>query len=343
MIGMLASGLIVFLSSFLTTFILIPALIPRLKKRGLVGIDMNKLSKPKVAELGGIALVVGFCFSTMLAIFLHTYFGAIKLNLTILLAAFSTILIVAFIGLVDDIIGWKEGIRQWQHALFPLFAALPLMAVKIDNPAMHIPFLGSLPETIVLPFFGSITFGVFYSLVLVPIGITGASNATNMLAGLNGLEAGLISLILSTLAAASLFANATEAFIIALALLGSFLAFLRYNWFPAKIFGGDTLTLMGGAGIASIVIIADMEKLGIFLMLLYFIELVLKARTRFKAESFGLPQKDGTLRAPKTIGSLTHVVMRLGRFNEKQVVVILLLMQLFVCITGFSIFSLSSV
>ncbi|RLG69392.1 MAG: hypothetical protein DRO07_02410 [Candidatus Iainarchaeum archaeon] len=337
---MLIISALVFLSSFFLTFASLPFLITRLRKRGLFGIDMNKYSKPKVPELGGISLVLGFSSGVMLAIFLHTYLHLIKLDLTVLLAAFSTIILIAFIGLVDDLIGWKQGIKQWQHALLPLFAALPLMAVKIDNPAIHIPFIGPLPETVFLPVFGSISFGIIYSLILVPIGITGASNATNMLAGLNGLEAGLISLILATLTAASFITNEMEAFIVALALLGAFIAFLRFNWYPARIFGGDTLTLMGGAGIASIVIIGDMEKLGVFLMLLYFIELLLKARTRFKAESFGIPQKDGTLKAPKQIGSLTHVVMRLGRFTEKQVVSILLAMQAIVCVIGFSMFLL---
>jgi hypothetical protein len=42
------------------TFVIIPWLIPRLKARGVVGIDLNKPSKPEVAEMGGIAVVVGF-------------------------------------------------------------------------------------------------------------------------------------------------------------------------------------------------------------------------------------------------------------------------------------------
>jgi len=332
---------VVFLSSFFLTFVSIPLLIPRLKRRGLLGLDMNKYSKPRVPELGGISLLFGFSFSIMLAIFIHTYLHLLQLDLTVMLAAFSTIIIIAFIGLIDDLIGWKQGIKQWQHALLPLFAALPLMAIKINNPPTRIPLLGPMPSTITFPIIGTVSFGVLYSLVFIPIGITGASNAANMLAGLNGLEAGLISLILATLAYAAFLVGAVDAFIVALALLGSFLAFLYYNRYPAKIFGGDTLTLMGGAGIASVAILGDMEKLGVFLMLLYFIELLLKARTHFKAESFGIPQKNGVLQAPEQIGSLTHVVMRAGRFTEKQVVSILLAAQSLICITGVFLFLLS--
>lgn len=335
------AGLIIFAISFIVTFSIVPLLIPRLRARGLVGIDMNKIEKPKVPELGGIFIVMGFSAGVMASIFMHTYLNMLQLNLTMLLAAFATILIIAFIGLIDDLIGWKIGLKQWQHALLPIFAALPLMAIEINNAPMHIPLLGQMPSIVFLPFFGGVTFGLIYSLILVPIGITGASNAANMLAGLNGLEAGLISLILATMLSVSFITGKYEAFVIALALLGSFLAFLRYNWFPARVFGGDTLTLMGGAGIASVAIIGDMEKLGVFLMGLYFIELILKARTRFRAESFGIPQKDGTLKAPEQIGSLTHVVMRCGRFTERQVVLILLSAQMLICIAGFCMFLFS--
>lgn len=335
---MLLAFLAVFFVSFLSTFFLVSKLIPRIKKRGLTGKDMNKLKKPEIAELGGIAITAGFSLSIMLALFIHSYSDVFSLNLSVLLAAFSTVLLIAFIGLVDDLLGWKHGIKQWQHALMPLFAALPLMAINIGSSPFWLPFIGFLPARIAIPFIGSVSFGVFYSLVLVPLGITGASNAANMLAGLNGLEAGLLALITGTLAIASFLTGKIEALILALALTGSFLAFLKFNWFPAKIFGGDSLTLMGGAGIASIAIIGNLQRLGVFLILLYFFELALKARSRFKAESFGMPQKNGILKAPKQIGSLTHLVMRFGQFTEKQVVLILLGLQAIVCLIGFSLF-----
>jgi len=55
---------------------------------------------------------------------------------------------------------------------------LPLVAIKVGKSFLK------------LPIFGHIEVGLFYPLLLVPLGVTGAANAVNMLAGFNGLEAG---------------------------------------------------------------------------------------------------------------------------------------------------------
>jgi UDP-N-acetylglucosamine--dolichyl-phosphate N-acetylglucosaminephosphotransferase len=295
-----------------------------MKRRGLVGKDMNKLDKPDVPELGGIGVWAGLNAGIISAIFTSTYLGLIEINLTVLLAGYSTVLIIAFIGIIDDLIGWKKGLRQWQHALTPLLAALPLMAIKISNPPIRIPLFGFVPADYLIPGIGLVSFGLIYSLIFVPIGITGASNATNMLAGMNGLEAGLGAIIAATLSVVLLAQGKIEPLILSVALLFSLIAFLIYNKYPAKVFGGDSLTLMIGATIAAIVILGDLEKVGIMLMALFFIELVFKAKHKFQSENYGIPQKDGTLKADPRGGSLTQWVMRRGRFTEKQVTGIIL-------------------
>jgi UDP-N-acetylmuramyl pentapeptide phosphotransferase/UDP-N-acetylglucosamine-1-phosphate transferase len=98
---------------------------------------------------------------------------------------------------------------------------------------------------------------------------------------------------------------------------------------------------MMGATIAAACIIGNMEKVGIMLFALYFVELILKARTKMQAESFGIIQPDGSLKAPEKIGSLTHVVMRMGHFNEKQVVSIILGMQFIIVLFTLFVFWLN--
>ena len=44
--------LVAFITSFLVTFLVIPWLIPRLESRNIVGTDMNKITKPKIPEIG---------------------------------------------------------------------------------------------------------------------------------------------------------------------------------------------------------------------------------------------------------------------------------------------------
>lgn len=323
---LLLSLSLIFFTSFFLTYFVIPVMIRKLSKRGITGKDMNKLDKPDVAEMGGISLMLGISLGIITATFISTYLGILNLDLKILFASFLTIFFVGFIGVIDDLIGWRKGIRQWQHALFPLFAALPLMAVNAGT------------ESFKLPFFGDVSIGILYSLVLVPIAITGASNAFNMLAGFNGLEAGLGILIVSTLSMISFMTGKTEALIIGVAVIAALFAFLRYNWFPAKVFGGDSLTLMIGASIATISIIGNMEKVGVAIIALHWIELVFKAKHKFQSQSFGIPQKDGTLKPDPAGGSFTHFVMRLGKFNEQGIVLTFLGMQAIICGIVFAMF-----
>ncbi len=333
----IATLLLCFFFAFVVTNKFLPFLIVRMKKRHITGTDMNKFNKPKIPEMGGICVWLGFSAGIITSIFLFSYLEWIQINLTFLLAGFSTIVMIGFLGVIDDLIGWRKGIKQWQHALIPVFAALPLMAIEISNPPISIPFFGFIPAEIVIPFIGVVSFGVIYSLIFVPIGITGASNATNMLAGLNGLEAGLGAIILTTMLAVALTQGQIESAIVSIAMLGALIAFLRFNWNPAKVFGGDSLTLMIGASIATAAILGDMEKIGILLLSIYFVELVLKARYRMQKQGFGIPTKSGILKAPNYTASVTHVVMRMGRFTEKKVVGVILLTQAILSIIIFSV------
>jgi len=106
-----------------------------------------------------------------------------------------------------------------------------------------------------IPFVGLIDFGIFYSLVLVPLGITGAANAVNMLAGFNGLEVGMGMVAIGTLAIIAYLNGITTSLVILMAALGALVAALYYNWYPAKILVGDVGTLTIGAVVASAVIV----------------------------------------------------------------------------------------
>jgi len=307
---------------------IMPHFINRMKDQGFVGKDMNKYSKPMVTELGGAVVFLGFAFGIFSAVFLSTYLNVFPLNLSVLFASFCTIAMIAFIGVIDDISGWKKGIRQWQHALFPVIAALPLMAIQAGDTSMFLPFLGT------------INFGIIYSLIIIPIGITGASNAFNMLAGLNGLETGQGVLLTGTLTIIAILTGQTTAAILGIAMVGALLAFLKFNWFPAKVFGGDSLTLMVGANLAVMSIIGNMETFGVMIIGLYVIEFLIKARHKFKSECFGIPDKKGFLKANPKGGSLTQFILKLGKgkLTEQKLVLIILGIQAVICILALTYF-----
>lgn len=300
-------GLVLF-TALVITLIITPWIARQLVKVRISGIDMHKKNKPVLAEMGGLSIVAGFTAAMLVAIV-----ATRGLSLVDLFAAMTTILIVAIIGIGDDLFQLRQDVK----AVLPVLAALPLMAIMAGQYDMALPFIGR------------VNFGIFYPLLLVPIGITGGANALNMLAGLNGLEAGngIImhgTILISALLIKSQEPNAIYAAIISAAMVGALLAFYYYNRFPAKLFPGDVGTLTIGASLAVSVILGNMEKLGMILIVPYFAELFLKWRCRFRGQSFGILRNDGTIAPPQKVCSLTHVVMGWGRFSEKKIVAILL-------------------
>ena len=324
---MFLSILIPCLIAFIVTYLITPTFIKILKLEGIVGRDQMKPKKPLIPEMGAPPIVFGFIAGIFAYIAAQTFIiKSLDLQqLVSLMAAILTILMIAFIGMLDELTTlmkkkdtgkFKEykrlGLKKWIQVVLPFSAAFPLMAIAAGV------------TTITVPFIGSINIGIIYPLVLVPIAIVGATNATNMLAGFNGLQAGLGIVLCSFLGVFAYLQNSYGAALIAFVFVAVLLAFLKYNWYPAKIFPGG-LDYVVGAAIASIAIIGNIEKFAVLCFVPWFLELILKARSKFKAESFGVLQKDGTLKAPyKKSYSLLHVIMKLGRFNEWQVSAILI-------------------
>jgi UDP-N-acetylglucosamine--dolichyl-phosphate N-acetylglucosaminephosphotransferase len=235
---------ILFLSlllSFLTTFFITPLWIKKAKKAGLVGGDMNKSGKPEVAEMGGICVAAGFLVGVFFYIGITTfYFNGGGSTAPYIFACLCTILIITNVGMIDDILGWKIGLKQWQKPVLTLSAALPIMVINAGQSVMNVPFLGP------------VDFGIFYPLIIIPIGITVAANGFNMLAGYNGLEAGMGIIILSVMGFVAWQSGLGWVSMLAFCMVFALVAFLKYNWYPAKIFPGDTLTYSAGALIACV-------------------------------------------------------------------------------------------
>jgi UDP-N-acetylglucosamine--dolichyl-phosphate N-acetylglucosaminephosphotransferase len=210
--------------------------------------------------------------------------------------------------------------------LLTLPAAIPLMAVMAGTSIMDLPFLGT------------IDLGIIYPLLLIPIAIVVVSNSTNMLAGMNGLEAGLGFVSMLSMGLYTFAIGRMEASIIAFTVCFSLLAFLRWNWYPAKFLPGDSLTYLIGASFASIVIIGNIEKFGIIVFTPWIIEAFLKLRSKFRARSLGDLQGDGTLSPPyKKTYSLTHVIMKIKPMKESKIAAILIFLEIIICILAFLI------
>jgi UDP-N-acetylglucosamine--dolichyl-phosphate N-acetylglucosaminephosphotransferase len=304
--------------SFFATLIGVKYWISRANQHGLVGKDMHKHDGREVAEHGGIGVVFGFLMGILTYIALQVFYYHNQRPLLFLMAAATSVSIACIIGLVDGLLGWKIGLRQYQKAVLTILIALPIMVVNAGDHIMNVPFIGN------------VDFGLLYPLLLVPIGIIGASNAFNMLAGFNGLEAGMGIIITGTLGYIAWQSNITYVALIAACMCVSLIAFFFFNKPPAKVFPGDTMTYSVGATIAIIAILGNLEKFALILFIPYLFEFILKARGRMHKESFGKLMPDGSLenRYPKWYG-LTHVAISFlrrikGTAYESEVVLVIL-------------------
>lgn len=324
----LISGLV----SFLVVLLLTPWLIRYLRKIELVVQDQNKKDKPLVPLSGGLAVLGGYFVGLMVFIFFRTFFpgsGGMILDdytLKYIFASAVSIMIITFVGFVDDLVIKKSkegsiGLNQWQKPLLTLLAAVPLMAASVGESIMQFPFLGR------------IDIGLIYPLVLIPIGVVGAANMVNLLGGLNGLETGMGIVYIGMLGLYLSYYERHIATLIALLMFMSLIAFYFYNKFPAKILPGNSLTYLLGGTLAVIAIVGNIERAVLIVAIPFFIEFLLKWRSRFKADSFGYYKDEKLHSKYDKIYSLTHLFLRTGRFSEKQIVLFFILIELM--ISGF--------
>lgn len=287
-------------------------LIPRLEASGLTGRDLHKRDQPRIAEMGGLGIVAGFVPGVLLAVALATFFdGLLQVETVTLLAVLATVLIVTLVGILDDLLV----ISQSTKTVLPLLAAFPLVAIEAGQ------------TTLVVPLLGKIDFGIAYALVLVPLGVTGAANAANMLAGFNGLEVGLGLVAMGSLAIIAASIGATTALVVLLAGIGALLAALPFNWLPARIMIGDVGTLSIGAVIASAVIVGNFETAGVVVILPYAIDFLFKAASGFPSTDWwGELGEDGKLHCPRAFPvSFPQLVMTLaGGVPERGLVLALM-------------------
>lgn len=302
---------LVFVISYAVTFFSFPIIIPRLKEAGIVGKNMNSKAQEEIPEMGGLIMTIGFAAGIVMTIALRTFYDVfLTVDLTSILAALATILIVMLVGIFDDLVSVSQKVK----AFMPAFAALPLMAIKEGHCLMKIPLDGV------------INFGIYYSLILVPLGITGAANAINILAGFNGLEIGMGMIMMGSLAIIAYLLGEVTAFIILIAALGALLATVYYNWYPAKILIGDVGTLSIGAIIASAAIIGNFEMAGIIIIIPYVVDFIIKAKNHFPSEGWWGIYRSGKLYCPDSgpVG-LCQLIMKLfGGISERNLVLVLM-------------------
>jgi UDP-N-acetylglucosamine--dolichyl-phosphate N-acetylglucosaminephosphotransferase len=336
--------LIAFVASFGATWLVSKVLLRKINftskvKKGsdvvLKAVDRNKARLPLVGRMGGLAILFGFSFALLISL------GLLRLNDAVtILAALTTVLLIGLLGLMDDLFK----MRQIWRVILPGIAALPLVIISVGTTSLYVPF------------FGNINFGIYYSFLLVPIGVIAVANLINMLAGFNGLEAGTGVITNGAVAVAGAYlawtypqSFAITAPLIAISMVGACMAFLKYNWFPAKLFVENVGTYAIATALVAAVIIGNIERVGVIVLIPQIAEFFLKARSGFKAQNwgpidrqgnrkfFGNP-RNGRLDYTGPIYSVSHIFQKYWHPTEKQLVIWLLALQAF-----FGLLAISSI
>ncbi len=279
---------------------------------GISGIDIHKREKPVRAEMGGLAVLFGLALGSVV------YFVSnVELDGPVVLfaAAFSTIAFTGLVGIADDFIEMGQRFKPF----LMVAASLPLMYLLLDRSSIFVPLLGH------------VHLGLLYPLIAVPLAITTSANFANLLAGFNGLEAGCASISLGTMSLLAYLTGHPAIAALGLILTSAYIGFLGQNWYPAKIFPGDTGTLMAGAALAAMGLAAGLEFQAIILSIPAAMDFALKMmhRNPFKQRhQYGNTsvREDGTLE-PAPYPAVVHSFMKVSPISERGLVISVLAMM----------------
>lgn len=225
------------LLAFIITLTVIPAIITvaRVKKLYDVPDDERKLHKKPIPSLGGLGMFIGFIITILLLI----NFSSEAPEFQYYIAAS---LIIFFLGIKDDIII----ISPIKKCIGQLFAA----AILVYKAKLVITNMGGL--------FGVHELNTACSYLLTMFALVVIINAFNLIDGVDGL-AGSLGLISSLVFGVFFLINHNIPYaVLAFTFAGSLVAFLIYNFHPAKIFMGDTGSLLIGL-VNSILVIKFIE------------------------------------------------------------------------------------
>lgn len=224
--------------AFLITFFAIPVIIQVAKDKKLFDEpDERKVHKNVIPTLGGLGIFAGFIIATLMGVP-----SGITSELQYFAAAAT---VIFFLGIKDDILVLSAS-KKFIGQLIAAGIIIKFGGVQITN--MH-GFLG-VNE---IPHIASIVLSIFTIIVI--------TNSFNLIDGVDGLAGSLGLLTTLVFGVYFFYAGQLTYAVMAFSLAGSTIGFLIYNFSPAKIFMGDTGSLLLGL-INSILVIKFINVAG---------------------------------------------------------------------------------
>lgn len=224
-----------------------------MRQLGKIGIDIHKKERPQIPESVGLA--IGFALLLLLAVGLLFAPNSV---------AFERLSIMLLILLLVTLIGIYDDFKTLSGVMKPgilVIISLPILFWQVGDPRPMLPIVGHVRLTV-----------VYYFMAVLVVSVT--SNASNMLDVLNGTMSGTGIIIAATAFLTSFIIplDPTSDFIVkygSLTLLGALAGFWWFNKYPAKVFAGDTGSLVVGAMIGLLAIYGEIEFVLIVALLIH--------------------------------------------------------------------------
>lgn len=229
--------LITIAAAFIISFAATPIVKAFAQKVGAMDIpnDERRVHNHPIPRMGGLAIFLGFLFSVLLFAPIDPQLQGILLGCVIIVAT----------GAVDDIVS----INPWVKLLMQFLAALVAVLHGVEINVLANPVFWSETDHLVLN---------GWAIPITLLWIVGITNSVNLIDGLDGLAVGVSTISCITMLVIALLVSDASVALVLAALMGACIGFMPYNMNPAKIFMGDTGSLLLGY------VLATMSILGLF-------------------------------------------------------------------------------
>lgn len=230
--------LLAFLAALITSILITPFIIKLAHKIGAVDQPNHRKVHAKIMpRLGGLAIFTGM---------ITGYFVGGLYNEKITGITVGAIIII-ILGVLDD----KYELSAKYKLLGQLIAAAAVVGSGLTVDFITIPFVGTFDLDL-------------WSYPITVFWIVAITNAINLIDGLDGLSAGISAIVIATIAILAGLAGKSLILMLSLILLGSTLGFLYHNFYPAKIFMGDTGALFLGYSISILSLLGLYKSVTLF-------------------------------------------------------------------------------
>ncbi len=262
----------VVLGVFFATWFILRKLIPVLKSRKIgqkiydIGPRWHK-GKEGTPIMGGLGFIISSVIAFAVLFAVYVYYGRAdelySAALTLIMA-----LLNALIGFFDDytklIKKQNQGFKAWQKFLLQLIVAAAyiwaMSACGFMNTALYIPYFGLTLEL-----------GVAYYLLAVFL-LTGMVNAVNLTDGIDGLSSSVTAVVAVFFSVCAFHFVRPELAVLPATVVGGTVGFLMYNFYPAKIFMGDTGSLYLGGMVVGMAFMLGNPLIIVVAGLIYIVE-----------------------------------------------------------------------